>query len=158
MASNTPTMPSLPSGVGICVTVPDFLFLPELVFGGLVWILVACTLVAPQNPQGWVMFVSVFCFLMTFIWMLVFACGGHQNHSSWAAACFGVVGQSHSGPGGRNLQELPAGHRCSGVLLRGDAPLLHPLHPVSHPMEDLLTDATGSSIINHPGRKRPIYN
>ncbi|XP_068178707.1 myelin and lymphocyte protein-like isoform X4 [Antennarius striatus] len=88
MASNTPTMPSLPSGVGICVTVPDFLFLPELVFGGLVWILVACTLVAPQNPQGWVMFVSVFCFLMTFIWMLVFACGGHQNHSSWAAADF----------------------------------------------------------------------
>ncbi|XP_068178705.1 myelin and lymphocyte protein-like isoform X2 [Antennarius striatus] len=58
------------------------------VFGGLVWILVACTLVAPQNPQGWVMFVSVFCFLMTFIWMLVFACGGHQNHSSWAAADF----------------------------------------------------------------------
>lgn len=56
------------------------------IFGGLVWILVACTLVVPQNPQGWVMFVSVFCFIMTFIWMLVFACGSHHNSSSWATA------------------------------------------------------------------------
>ena len=56
------------------------------IFGGLVWILVACTLVVPQNPQGWVMFVSVFCFIMTFIWMVLFACGGHHNKGSWAAA------------------------------------------------------------------------
>lgn len=34
------------------------------------------------------MFVSVFCFVLTFIWMLVFACGGHHNKSSWAAADF----------------------------------------------------------------------
>uniref|UniRef100_A0AAX7VSY9 MARVEL domain-containing protein n=1 Tax=Astatotilapia calliptera TaxID=8154 RepID=A0AAX7VSY9_ASTCA len=58
------------------------------VFGGLVWILVACTLVVPENPQGWVMFVSVFCFVMTFIWMVVFACGRHHNKASWAAADF----------------------------------------------------------------------
>lgn len=50
------------------------------------WILVASTLVEPQNPQGWVMFVSVFCFVMTFIWMVVFTCGGHHNKSSWATA------------------------------------------------------------------------
>lgn len=56
------------------------------IFGGLVWILVACTLVVPENPQGWVMFVSVFCFVMTFIWMVVFACSGHHNKASWAAA------------------------------------------------------------------------
>lgn len=56
------------------------------VFGGLVWILVACTLVVPENPQGWVMFVSVFCFVMTFIWMVVFACGRHHNKAIWAAA------------------------------------------------------------------------
>ncbi len=56
------------------------------IFGGLVWILVACTLVVPANPQGWVMFVSVFCFVITFIWMVVFACGGHHNKGSWAAA------------------------------------------------------------------------
>ncbi|CAI5681484.1 LOW QUALITY PROTEIN: myelin and lymphocyte protein [Oreochromis niloticus] len=88
MASNTGTMANLPSGVGICTTIPDILYLPELVFGGLVWILVACTLVVPQNPQGWVMFVSVFCFVMTFIWMVVFACGSHHNKASWAAADF----------------------------------------------------------------------
>ncbi|XP_034045165.1 myelin and lymphocyte protein-like [Thalassophryne amazonica] len=92
MASNTAVMASLPSGTGICSTVPDVLYLPELVFGGLVWILVACTYVVPNNPQGWVMFVSVFCFFMTFIWMLVFAFGGHHNKSSWAAADFAYHG------------------------------------------------------------------
>lgn len=56
------------------------------IFGGLVWILVACTYIAPANPQGWVMAVSVFCFTMTFIWLVVFACGVHQNKASWAAA------------------------------------------------------------------------
>lgn len=61
-------------------------------FGGLVWILVACTLVVPQNPQGWVMFVSVFCFVMTFIWMVAFACGAHQHHGGWATAVSGCVG------------------------------------------------------------------
>lgn len=56
------------------------------IFGGLVWILVACTLVVPANPQAWVMFVSIFCFVMTFIWMVSFACGAHHHHSGWATA------------------------------------------------------------------------
>lgn len=59
---------------------------PLQVFGGLVWILVASTHVAPPNPLGWVMFVSVFCFVMTFLWMIIFAAGGHKNSSHWAAA------------------------------------------------------------------------
>ncbi|KAK5865517.1 hypothetical protein PBY51_019783 [Eleginops maclovinus] len=92
MASNTATMGNLPRGIGICTTIPDILYLPELIFGGLVWILVACTLVVPANPQGWVMFVSVFCFTMTFIWMVVFACGAHNNRGSWAAADFAYHG------------------------------------------------------------------
>ncbi|XP_061584808.1 myelin and lymphocyte protein-like [Cololabis saira] len=92
MASNTATMGNLPSGVGICTTIPDILYVPELIFGGLVWILVACTLVVPQNPQGWVMFVSVFCFLLTFIWLVLFACGGHHNKGSWATADFAYHG------------------------------------------------------------------
>lgn len=50
------------------------------------WILVASTLVSPANPQGWVMFVSVFCFVMTFLWLILFACGVHKNSSAWAAA------------------------------------------------------------------------
>ncbi|XP_021423940.1 myelin and lymphocyte protein isoform X1 [Oncorhynchus mykiss] len=92
MASNTATMGNLPSGFGICSTIPDILYLPELVFGGLVWILVACTLVDPANPQGWVMFVSVFCFTMTFIWMCMFAFGVHRNSGGWAAADFAYHG------------------------------------------------------------------
>ncbi|XP_068506869.1 myelin and lymphocyte protein isoform X1 [Syngnathus scovelli] len=82
------TMPELPAGAAVCTTLPDLLYLPELVFGGLVWILVACTLVVPQNPQGWVMSVSVFCFVTTFLWSLVFLCGCHSNKSGWAAADF----------------------------------------------------------------------
>lgn len=73
------------------------------IFGGLVWILVAGTLVVPANPQAWVMFVSVFCFVVTFIWMVVFACGGHRNHSSWATAvssalydCMGILLPFHT--------------------------------------------------------------
>ncbi|XP_026216200.1 myelin and lymphocyte protein-like [Anabas testudineus] len=88
MTSNTATMGHLPSGSGICTTIPDILYLPELIFGGLVWILVASTYVNPANPQGWVMAVSVFCFVMTFIWLVVFACGVHNNKASWAAADF----------------------------------------------------------------------
>ncbi|XP_016343412.1 myelin and lymphocyte protein-like isoform X1 [Sinocyclocheilus anshuiensis] len=88
MAAATQQMSSLPSGLRICTTVPDILYLPELVFGGLVWILVASTHVTTPNPQGWVMFVSVFCFVMTFLWLIIFACGGHKNSSAWATADF----------------------------------------------------------------------
>lgn len=49
------------------------------VCGGLVWILVASTHVQPNNPLGWVMFVSVFCFLTTFLLLITFACGMHKN-------------------------------------------------------------------------------
>uniref|UniRef100_A0A3Q3W0T2 MARVEL domain-containing protein n=1 Tax=Mola mola TaxID=94237 RepID=A0A3Q3W0T2_MOLML len=92
MVTNTSVMGSLPSGLGICTTAPDIFYLPELVFGGLVWILVASTYVSPPNPLGWVMFVSVFCFVMTFLWLIIFAAGGHKNSSSWAAADFAYHG------------------------------------------------------------------
>ncbi|XP_026164360.1 myelin and lymphocyte protein-like [Mastacembelus armatus] len=85
-ATTAQPMGSLPSGLGICTTFPDIFYLPELVFGGLVWILVASTLVDPPNPLGWVMFVSVFCFVMTFLWMIIFTAGGHKNGAGWAAA------------------------------------------------------------------------
>ncbi|XP_041803549.1 myelin and lymphocyte protein-like [Chelmon rostratus] len=91
-ATTAQPMGSLPSGLGICTTAPDIFYLPELVFGGLVWILVASTHVEPANPLGWVMFVSVFCFVMTFLWMIIFAAGGHRNSSGWAAADFAYHG------------------------------------------------------------------
>ncbi|XP_056623927.1 myelin and lymphocyte protein-like [Triplophysa dalaica] len=78
-ASTQQSMASLPSGFRICSTAPDILYMPELVCGGLVWILVASTHVQPNNPLGWVMCVSVFCFVTTFLWFITFACGGHKN-------------------------------------------------------------------------------
>ncbi|XP_008290229.1 myelin and lymphocyte protein-like [Stegastes partitus] len=91
-ATSAQPMGSLPSGLGICTTAPDVFYLPELVFGGLVWILVASTHVDPPNPLGWVMFVSVFCFVMTFLWTSIFGAGGHRNSSGWAAADFAYHG------------------------------------------------------------------
>ncbi|XP_041644790.1 myelin and lymphocyte protein-like [Cheilinus undulatus] len=83
MASTT-AVDVLPSGGRIFVSIPDIFYIPEFVFGGLVWILVASTRVFPDNPLGWVMFVSVFCFVLTTLWFLIFLCGANQS-SIWPA-------------------------------------------------------------------------
>ncbi|TRY87422.1 hypothetical protein DNTS_017184 [Danionella cerebrum] len=86
MASNTGQMGFLPSGGAIFCTIPDILYLPELIFGGLVLSLVASTYILPYNPQAYVISVAIFCFIVTFLWLMVFACGSHRNKSSWAGA------------------------------------------------------------------------
>ncbi|KAG7328751.1 hypothetical protein KOW79_008695 [Hemibagrus wyckioides] len=72
----------LPSGCKIFTTIPDILFIPEFIFGGLTWCLVASTRVDPPNPQGWVMFVSIFCFVFTTLWFIIFLGGANQS-SVW---------------------------------------------------------------------------
>ncbi|XP_036406087.1 mal, T cell differentiation protein b isoform X2 [Megalops cyprinoides] len=79
----TSSSSTLPSGCGVFTTVPDVFFIPEFVFGGLVWILVASTKVYMDNPQGWVMFVSVFCFVFTTLWFFLFISGVNQKSSVW---------------------------------------------------------------------------
>ncbi|KAL3050608.1 hypothetical protein OYC64_012602 [Pagothenia borchgrevinki] len=74
----------LPTGGRVFTSIPDLFFIPEFVFGGLVWMLVASAGVAPQNPMGWVMFVSIFCFVMTTLWFFIFLCGCNRS-SSWPA-------------------------------------------------------------------------
>ncbi|XP_026131259.1 myelin and lymphocyte protein [Carassius auratus] len=86
MATNTGQMGYLPRGGAIFCTIPDILYLPELVCGGLVLSLVASTYLFPHNPQAYVISVTIFCFIMTFLWLLIFACGSHNNRSSWASA------------------------------------------------------------------------
>ncbi|KAJ8371765.1 hypothetical protein AAFF_G00302350 [Aldrovandia affinis] len=81
--ATTASSDSLPSGCGVFTTVPDAFFIPEFVFGGLVWILVASTRVFMDNPQGWVMFVSVFCFFFTTLWFFLFVSGVNQKSSVW---------------------------------------------------------------------------
>ncbi|KAK7119270.1 hypothetical protein R3I94_021198 [Phoxinus phoxinus] len=86
MASNAGQTGFLPTGAALFCTIPDIFYLVELVFGGLVLCLVASTKLEPNNPQGYVIFVTIFCFLMTFLWLIVFATGCHRNKSSWATA------------------------------------------------------------------------
>ncbi|KAI9533461.1 hypothetical protein NQZ68_022590 [Dissostichus eleginoides] len=74
----------LPTGGRVFTSIPDLFFIPEFVFGGLVWMLVASTEVDDKNPMGWVMFVSIFCFVMTTLWFFIFLCGANRS-SSWPA-------------------------------------------------------------------------
>ncbi|NWU71021.1 MAL protein, partial [Pterocles burchelli] len=53
------------------------------IFGGLVWILVASSKVPFPLLQGWVMFVSVFCFVMSTTLLCLYICGAHGGKSSW---------------------------------------------------------------------------
>uniref|UniRef100_A0A670Y7Z0 Myelin and lymphocyte protein n=1 Tax=Pseudonaja textilis TaxID=8673 RepID=A0A670Y7Z0_PSETE len=55
------------------------------IFGGLVWILVASTKVYFSMNQGWVMFVSVFCFVISTLLFLLYLCGAHGGKSAWVA-------------------------------------------------------------------------
>ncbi|KAF5926146.1 hypothetical protein HPG69_011272, partial [Diceros bicornis minor] len=55
------------------------------VFGGLVWILIASSLVPFPLAQGWVMFVSVFCFISTTALLFLYIIGAHGGETSWIA-------------------------------------------------------------------------
>ncbi|NXG83591.1 MAL protein, partial [Stercorarius parasiticus] len=88
MSSATSTT-SLPSGLDVLTTFPDVLFIPEIVFGGLVWILVASSKVPSPMLQGWVMFVSVFCFVMSTALLCLYICGAHGGSSSWVTLVSG---------------------------------------------------------------------
>ncbi|XP_068042571.1 myelin and lymphocyte protein isoform X2 [Anomalospiza imberbis] len=81
MSSSTSTS-TLPSGLAVLTTFPDVLFIPEIIFGGLVWILVASSKVPEPMLQGWVMFVSVFCFVMSISLLCLYICGAHGGGGS----------------------------------------------------------------------------
>ncbi|XP_056590958.1 myelin and lymphocyte protein-like [Triplophysa dalaica] len=86
MAANTGQMGYLPSGGSIFCTIPDILYLPEFLCGGVVWCLIAATHIWSENPIAYVITVSLLCFVMTFLWMIIFASGAHHNKGSWASA------------------------------------------------------------------------
>ncbi|KAB1256897.1 Myelin and lymphocyte protein [Camelus dromedarius] len=74
---------SLPSGFAVFTTFPDLLFVFEFVFGGLVWILISSSLVPIPLVQGWVMFVSVFCFVTTTLLLFLYVIGAHGSGTFW---------------------------------------------------------------------------
>ncbi|XP_009273095.1 PREDICTED: myelin and lymphocyte protein isoform X2 [Aptenodytes forsteri] len=90
MSSATSTA-SLPSGLSVLTTFPDVLFIPEITFGGLVWILVASSKVLLPILQGWVMFVSVSCFVMSITLLCLYVCGVHGGSSSWVTLVFAFL-------------------------------------------------------------------
>uniref|UniRef100_A0A8D0DRE1 Myelin and lymphocyte protein n=1 Tax=Salvator merianae TaxID=96440 RepID=A0A8D0DRE1_SALMN len=83
--SSATTSAGLPSGMQVLGTFPDILVIPEFVFGGLVWILVASTRVTHEMSEGWVMFVSVFCFVISTLLFFLYMCGAHGGKPAWVA-------------------------------------------------------------------------
>ncbi|XP_059115550.1 MAL-like protein [Peromyscus eremicus] len=76
--------PDVPSGVvAVLLTIPFAFFLPELVFGFLVWTLVAATHVAEPLLQGWVLYVSLTSFLISLMFLLSYLLGFYKRFESW---------------------------------------------------------------------------
>ncbi|KAG8444091.1 hypothetical protein GDO86_009323 [Hymenochirus boettgeri] len=60
--------------------------LHKQIFGGLVWTLIASTtLPGTSLIQGWVMFVSVTCFVCTSVLIILYCIGAHGEKSSWTS-------------------------------------------------------------------------
>ncbi|XP_038655058.1 myelin and lymphocyte protein-like [Scyliorhinus canicula] len=73
----------IPSGANVFTSFPEILMFGEFVFGGLVWILVASARVSFATDQGWVMFVSVFCFVITTLLLILYMAGVQNCSSGW---------------------------------------------------------------------------
>ncbi|NXQ17891.1 MAL protein, partial [Peucedramus taeniatus] len=82
--------------------------------GGLVWILVASSKIPDSMLQGWVMFVSVFCFVMSISLLCLYICGAHGGGGS----CWVTLVRARGGfvPRGVLLlhSRLQPGHGCMG--------------------------------------------
>ncbi|XP_072133723.1 myelin and lymphocyte protein-like [Mobula birostris] len=72
----------IPSGMKVCTSFPELLMIAEFVFGGLVWILVASSRVPFASNQGWLMFVSVFCFVVTTLLLIMYLAGVQKRSSA----------------------------------------------------------------------------
>uniref|UniRef100_A0A3B3Q5B5 Mal, T cell differentiation protein 2 n=1 Tax=Paramormyrops kingsleyae TaxID=1676925 RepID=A0A3B3Q5B5_9TELE len=66
---------SLPIGLDILRTYSGALICLEIIFGGLVWILVASSNLPVPLLQGWVLFVSVILFFFSTAFLLLFLLG-----------------------------------------------------------------------------------
>ncbi|OCT77809.1 MAL-like protein [Xenopus laevis] len=77
-------VPDIPCGTRVFSTLPYAFILIELILGCWVWILVAATGVVISINNGWVMYVSVSCFLFSLILLMVYVCGLHKkNCGTW---------------------------------------------------------------------------
>ncbi|KAA0702938.1 Protein MAL2 [Triplophysa tibetana] len=75
---------SLPLGVGILRTYSGALICLEIVFGALVWILIASTNVSVPLLQGWPMFVSLTMFICSSTYLALFILGlAERINTDW---------------------------------------------------------------------------
>lgn len=63
------------------------------------WILIASSLVPLPLAQGWVMFVSVFCFVATTSLMILYIIGTHGGETSWITLVSAGPGNLYMGRG-----------------------------------------------------------
>ncbi|XP_069477646.1 protein MAL2 [Ambystoma mexicanum] len=84
-ALNYGTVPvTLPYGPDVLRTYSGAFICLELIFGGLVWILIAASNVPVPVMQGWVMFVSVTCFFISAFYLSAFLCGfASKFNANW---------------------------------------------------------------------------
>ncbi|XP_014647061.1 PREDICTED: myelin and lymphocyte protein-like [Ceratotherium simum simum] len=75
----------LPSGLKVFTTCPELLFIWELVLGAPVWILIALSQVPLPLVQGWVMVVSVFCFVGTTALLFLYLTGANKGNIPWVS-------------------------------------------------------------------------
>ncbi|XP_036174406.1 MAL-like protein isoform X3 [Myotis myotis] len=83
--------PDVPSGLALFLTIPFAFFLPELVFGFWVWVLVAATHVANPLLQGWVLYVSLTSFLISLMFLLSYLFGFYKRYESWRVLFFAFI-------------------------------------------------------------------
>nr|XP_014708180.2 myelin and lymphocyte protein-like [Equus asinus] len=83
------------SGSEVFTTFLYVSFILEFVFGGLVWILIASSQVPLPLLQGWVMFVSVFCFIGTTVLLFLYMCGSDNEETPWLTVVLGYVTGAH---------------------------------------------------------------
>ncbi|XP_030074242.1 protein MAL2 [Microcaecilia unicolor] len=83
LAYSAPTL-NLPTGIDVLRTYTGAFISLELIFGGLVWILVAASNVPVPIMQGWVMFVSVTAFLCSLLYLCIFLLGiANRINTNW---------------------------------------------------------------------------
>ncbi|XP_056597389.1 CKLF-like MARVEL transmembrane domain-containing protein 8 [Triplophysa dalaica] len=63
--------------------VPEYLIVVEVILGLLVWTLIASTEYFRFSPFGWVMFVSVFCWLLTIFLLIISLAKRQIRHEHW---------------------------------------------------------------------------
>ncbi|XP_075562411.1 protein MAL2 [Pelecanus crispus] len=84
-----PPQVTLPSGLEILRTYSGAVIFLEILFGTIVWILVACTRIPLPVLQGWVMFVAVTAWLLSIVFLCVFLFGfANRIAVNWNQADF----------------------------------------------------------------------